>query len=185
MALRTKTVLRFATIFAAAALLVACAAPPTVDGMKAAKNSQLNSTRPAAKFVGGVKVSVSGGKDEAQVSLGLSNPDLQRAVEASLLQSGLVDRIEPGKSARYALNASVANFAHPLIGANFTVRLELAWSMTESGGEKILLRKAIESINTAQFSESFSGANRLRLAIEGAVRKNIESMLQELAATPN
>jgi predicted RNA-binding protein with EMAP domain len=72
-----------------------------------------------------------------------------------------------------------------LISANFTVRLELAWSMTDSSGQKILLRKSIETLHTAKQSESFSGANRLRLAVEGAVRKNIESILQELALIPN
>jgi hypothetical protein len=158
---------------------MACAAPPTVGGMQAT-TPRAETPKGPAKFAGGIKVTVLGGKDEANASLGLSNPDLKRAIESSLLQSGLVDRIESGGNARYALNASVANFAHPLIGANFTVRLELAWSMTDSGGQKILLRKSIETINTAKFSESFSGANRLRLAIEGAVRKNIESALLEL-----
>jgi hypothetical protein len=181
---RATTSIRAAACCAAAALLVACAAPPTVGGMQATVQ-RAESPRGPVKFAGGIKVSVFGGKEVANVSLGLSNPDLKRAVESSLLQSGLVDRIEPGSTARYALNASIANFSHPLVGANFTVRLELGWSMTDSNGQKILLRKSIETINTAKFSESFSGANRLRLAIEGAVRKNIESVLQELEAIPN
>ncbi len=61
----------------------------------------------------------------------------------------------------------------PMFGASFTVNMEAAWSLSEQKTKKVVMRDSIKSSNTATMGQAFVGVTRLRLAVEGAVRKNI------------
>jgi len=47
--------------------------------------------------------------------------------------------------------------------------------------KKIFMRKAIKSSHTATMKEAFVGVTRFRFAVEGAIRKNIESGLMAIS----
>ena len=159
---------------AVAAVLVGCASAPTTTAMQA------SSTVPAprVKAPGSVVVKVSGGADAPQ-GVNIVNADFKQAVEASLTKAAIFDGVVP--SGRYALQANVMESPKPMWGSSFTVDIEVAWTLVDTKSGATLLRKSIKSSHTATMADAFVGATRIRLAVEGAARKNIESMMQELA----
>jgi hypothetical protein len=62
-----------------------------------------------------------------------------------------------------------------------TVTMEVEYTVSKIETKERVWRKAISSAYTAAFSEAFIGATRLRMATEGAARKNIEQVMQELS----
>ena len=62
-----------------------------------------------------------------------------------------------------------------------TVTLEITWSLTRVKDDEVVWRKAIVSSLTAKAGEAFAGVTRLRLANEGAARKNMAAGIAAIA----
>ena len=62
-----------------------------------------------------------------------------------------------------------------------TVNFMVKYSLINQNSNEEIWTKDINSIYTAKFSDSFIGTERLNMANEGAIRKNIEILLQTLA----
>ena len=104
----------------------------------------------------------------------VSNTDFGQAIKESIIDNGLFTQVLQDNSSEYLLNVTIVNMSKPLFGANFTVTMEAAWSLSETSTKQYLMRKAIKSSHTATMGEAFAAVTRLRLALEGAVQKNIE-----------
>ena len=81
----------------------------------------------------------------------------------------------------YTLNSTIIYKNQPLEGLNMTLYLMVKYSLIDQNNYKEIWVKDINSIYTAKFSDSFIGTERLNMANEGAIRKNIEILLQTLA----
>jgi hypothetical protein len=168
---------KIATALCFALLVTACASPPTPGAMRAATPVVAS----AKKAPGGVVVTTAGGTETSNLAgVGISDEDLKSAIEASLADAAIFNHAGQDP-ARYLLQASIVQLSKPSFGASFTVDLEIAWTLTDKQLGTRLLRKSIQSSHTATMSEALVGANRIRLAIEGAARKNIESAMMELS----
>lgn len=77
---------------------------------------------------------------------------------------------------------TIVQLDKPLFGMSFTVNLEATWVLLKQSDRSVALKKSIRSSHTATFDDSAIGVTRLRLAVEGAARKNIEQGLQEIGA---
>lgn len=164
---------------AVAALAGCAAAPAQKEAMTA---TALPSTK---KLPYTVTVETRGGQETgAMDSSNVSNADLKAAIEASITQSGLFKSVVPGKDGDYELSVTVTQLSKPVFGGAFTVTLETGWSLVRARDKSVVMRKAVKSSHTAEMSDAFVGATRLRLALEGAVRKNIAEGLQSIAALP-
>jgi hypothetical protein len=131
-----------------------------------------------------VRVNVTGGNDTtAMTSSNIADADFKAAIEASIVKAGLFKTVQALPGAPFELNAMIVQISKPIFGASFTVDLEVAWSLTRTNDQAAILRKVIRSSHTATMSDAFVGVTRLRLAVEGAARKNIDSAIQEIAAT--
>ncbi|MDB5945881.1 MAG: hypothetical protein JWQ33_907 [Ramlibacter sp.] len=166
-----------AVLFAAAAVVLAgCASGAHKENMAA--------VAPAAvykKIPHSVRVETRGGSETgAMDSSNVSNADLKAAIEASIVSSGLFRNVAQSNN-DYALSVTVTGLTKPMFGGSFTVTMETGWSLTRASDNAVLLRKVIRSSHTAGLGDSLVGATRLRLAVEGAARNNIEQGLRAVS----
>lgn len=130
-----------------------------------------------------VVVAVSGGQQAEGAGVGIVGADFKAATEASLQRAGAFGSVQASAAgAGYALNANIIELRMPGMGFSMTVDMEVAWSLTRLGDGAVLMRKAIRNSYTASVSDAFAGVTRVRLAVEGAARENIQKMLKELEA---
>ena len=84
-------------------------------------------------------------------------------------------------NADYRLNAIIMYQNQPLAGLDMTANLLVKYCLINQNSNEEIWTKDINSIYTAKFSDSLIGMERLNMANEGAIRKNIEILLQTLA----
>jgi hypothetical protein len=63
-----------------------------------------------------------------------------------------------------------------------TVKMEVSYTLKDTRSGSTVWTKDINSEYTAKASAAFAGVERLRLANEGAARKNIRQAITEMAA---
>lgn len=121
-----------------------------------------------------VSVRPQGGSETgAMDSSNISNDDFAKAIEESIIKSGLFTQVIHAKGSDYTLSVTIINMSKPLFGASFTVSMETAWSLVNTVSQDVVMRESIKSSYTATMGESLVGVTRLRLAVEGAARENI------------
>ncbi len=173
MTLNKKT---FAVLFISFLALGGCAssanqADMTVNNMRLTKQHEQS-----------VSVTTAGGsKTSAMGSSNISDEGLKQAIEDSIVQSNLFNSVIQGNNADYALTVTITNLDKPVFGLNFTVNMEATWVLTHQLDNSIAYRQSILSSHTATFSDASAGVKRLRLAVEGAAKKNIERGLQAIS----
>lgn len=121
---------------------------------------------------------VTGGKETnpmwtSQVSSG----GFRAALEESLKEVGL---FEMGSLGEYHLTAHLEDLKQPLIGASLTVRATVSYTLHEKSTGKTIYQRRIELPYTAAFSDSLYAVTRLKLANEGAIRVNINALINDL-----
>ena len=70
----------------------------------------------------------------------------------------------------------------PFIGASLTVTASVQYTVLERATRKEILKRTIAVPYTAGFADAFMASERLKLANEGAIRVNIQSLINELFA---
>lgn len=166
-------------IAVAVAGLAGCAAPAHKENMAA---ESIASTK---KLPYSVRVETHGGSETGVMdSSNVANADLKAAIENSITKANLFRQVVQGSGGDYELTVSITQMSKPVFGASFTVTLETAWSLVKASDKSVAMRKVVKSENTATMGESIVAVTRLRLAVEGAVRKNIAEGLQAIAALP-
>ena len=111
----------------------------------------------------------------------ISNSDFAAAIEESIIENKLFTQVIHGNGSDYLLNVAIISISKPVFGGNFTVDMESGWTLTDQTNQKNVMRKSIKSSHTATMGQAFSGAKRLRLAVEGAARKNIQKGLMAIS----
>lgn len=158
------------SLLAAALVLAGCATPATQQSMTVTKPVAANNQHPFTVSVtttGGAETSLAG-------SSNISNEDLKTAIETSIKESKLFKEVVAGSAGQYQLNVAVITLDKPIFGTSFTVTLETAWTLVRAADKAVVWRKVIKGAHTATMSDAFVGVTRLRLALEGAARANIE-----------
>ena len=158
------------SLLATALVLAGCATPANQQAMTVAKPVAVKNQHPFT-----VSVTTSGGAATGSAeSSNISNDDLKTAIETSIKESKLFKEVVQGSAGQYQLNVAVTQLDKPMFGASFTVTLETAWTLVRASDKAVVWRKAIKGAHTATMSDAFVGVTRLRLALEGAARANIE-----------
>jgi hypothetical protein len=104
---------------------------------------------------------------------GIPNDDFSKAIEESIIKSGLFTKVIQINGADYSMDVSIISMSKPLIGTSFTVNLETGWSLVNTASKEVVMRESIKSSHTATMGDAFVGVTRFRLAVEGAARENI------------
>jgi hypothetical protein len=117
----------------------------------------------------------------AMDSFNIGNRDSSKAIEESIIKDGLFKQVIHDNGSDYVLNVTIVNFSKPAFGASFTVSMDAAWSLSDPITKKVVMRESIKSQHTATMGESFVGATRLRLAVEGAAYENTRQGLMAIS----
>ena len=121
----------------------------------------------------------------------VSDAELREALERSLERNRMLAAMPD--SARYVVTARVLQFGRPLVGFSMRVSPRIAYRVVEQGTEQAIFDEVVSTSYTVDFAESPLGAERLRLANEGAIRESIREFLNRfhdvwiarVAPTPN
>lgn len=161
-------------------LLSGCAAPARIDQMTANASAQQRIAPTALRTNIAVR-DVTGGKETNPMWVSnVGNSEFEQALEASLRDAGL---LAAGKQAgKYTLIAHLENVDQPMAGFSMTVTATVAYSLVERATGKEVLNRRVSLPYTASMGAAFSGAERLRIANEGAIRVNITKLIDELFA---
>jgi len=161
-------------------LLGACAQPARVTQMAVPDNVLAPVVAANPGLQNSLTVAeVTGGKDTNPMwTSQVNNPEFREALERSLEFNGVLAP-EPAK-ARYDVSVMLMELHQPLLGFDMTVTSVVNYRVTEHAGGKEVYSEAVTKPYTADFSSSFVGVERLRLANEGAIRENIRLFLTKL-----
>lgn len=169
-----------ASVIAGALLLTGCAAPARIDQMTANSTPQQRVAQTPLRVNVAVR-DVTGGKETNPMWVSnVGNSEFEQALESSLRDAGLLAN---GKqSGKYTLVAHLERIDQPMAGLDMTVTVTVLYSVVERASGKEVLNRRIAMPYTATFGAAFAGAERLRIANEGAVRTNITKLIEELFA---
>ena len=130
-----------------------------------------------------VAVKTGGGSQTgAMDSSNISDEDLKAAIEDSIVQNKIFNTVVQGKAADYDLMVTIVHLDKPVFGLSFSVEIEATWVLVNQSDRSVVFKRSIKSSNTATFGDSAVGVTRLRLALEGAARKNIEQGLKAISS---
>ena len=88
-----------------------------------------------------------------------------------------------GNSTHYVLEIRIIKVSAPSFSTRMEVSMNAIWELHSTAGKTVLLHKNIHSTYTGgAFEGGLIGANRVRVATEGAARENIRIGLEELAS---
>ena len=122
---------------------------------------------------------VTGGKETSPLwKSNVSNAAFLEALRQSLAVNGLLAQDQ----ARYRLTAELVELRQPIAGFNMTVRAKVRYRLEPVGGGAPILDKVIETPYQAKMGDSLIAVKRLQLANEGAIRTNIQSLIETLIA---
>lgn len=128
-----------------------------------------------------ISVSGEGGKKTNPMwTSEISTEDFVTAVEESLRGSGVFSSVIRGDQGDYKLHVALVSVDQPLIGFSLTVRISSRWILTDKTG-KVVFDDFVRSEYTATTKDAFAAVVRLRLANEGAARKNIQLGIERLS----
>ncbi|AWI76405.1 hypothetical protein CEW83_15290 [Parazoarcus communis] len=164
----------------AAAVAAGCATPSTIEGMVV---QQAPAT--SARSTEAVNVTVIGGKDTSTLGASqISSADFAAALSQSVIAAGLFPRAGDAGATGYSLEAFIATLSQPMFGMSFTVEMEVSYKLIDRSTRSTVWAQSIKSAHTATAGDSLVGVTRLRLANEGAARKNIEAAIAAMGKLP-
>ncbi len=114
-------------------------------------------------------------------SSNIADEDLKAAIESSITQNKVFKTVVQGAAADYDLMVTIVRLDKPMFGLSFNVEMEATWVLVKQSDRSIAFKQGIKSSHTATFSDAAAGVTRLRLAVEGAAKKNIEQGLKAIA----
>lgn len=121
---------------------------------------------------------VQGGKKiNLLVTSQIDNPEFKAALEESLRQANLYHKLS---GERYVLNSNITSLEQQLFGLNLEVVLRVHYAIEDKQTNKTIYNKTITTNHTATFSDSPVAMLRLRVANEGAARKNIQQLINDV-----
>lgn len=161
------------------AALSGCASPARIDQMAAKRiDTSRIATETPLKHNLSLR-SVSGGESTNPLWISkVSGDDFRKAFEQSLKTTMLLAS-DQSKSI-YLLDAKLISLDQPLFGLDIKVTATVEYSLEEKATGRRVFTKTISTPFTATFSDAAIAVIRVQIANEGAVRENIEKIIDEL-----
>lgn len=160
-----------------ALLLAGCAQPARVDQMAATPTTGLPPSSVLQHAIG--VSSVTGGTSTNPLWMSkVDNAQFQSALQSSLGTAGML----ANGPARYRLDAKLTSLRQPLMGFDMTVFSAVHYTLTDGASAKPAFDEDVTADFTATVSDAFVGVERLRLANEGSIKKNIQIFMDHLIA---
>jgi hypothetical protein len=162
-------------------MLSGCATPASSERMTVSSNYREISKIPTSHSLKGnigVAMVTGGGDTNPMWRSKVSSEAFQRALEDSLRNATLLN---PTLSAgKYQLTADLLDLSQPLTGANLDVSTSVRYSLIDKSTRKEVYARVIQSAHSAKWNEAFNFNDRLNIANEGAIRTNIQMVIDDL-----
>lgn len=131
---------------------------------------------------GKVVLQVDGGREEHPVGWPqISNDNFMIALKSAVQQSNIFTEVSEDKRGDYRLEAFIFNLVQPLIGYNWKVHLEIAWTLSRLDTKTVLWQDSIITSSTAEKSGSIGFMSKVKFATEAAAKANIKTALERLS----
>ena len=112
----------------------------------------------------------------------VSGMALERALEDSLRGVGMLPS-SVATPVRYQLKTTIVALVQPIVAAHTEVAVSIRYQLIDKNDSKLLYERYVRTQGAADFSDAMiSQPERMRLASEDAVRKNIVMALRDLMA---
>ncbi len=177
-----KQKLIFSTLILAGSLtLVGCASNADINQMTSA-NKPVEQVR-NHNLVNNIAVEqVIGGKETNPLwTSQINNTNFKEALIRSLKIANLYQDVS---GAKYKLDANLIKLGQPLFGFNLTVDCQVHYSLLDVQSNRKIFDKDITTSYTAKLNDSLYAPARLKIANEGAARKNIQEFIKEIYQLP-
>jgi hypothetical protein len=161
-------------VLLAVAALTGCASPLTHQDMTPAP-VQVAKHRPDSVTVAAVPRAGADAESTALVTA-----ELRTAISDAITASQAFASVKTD-GGDYQLTAQVFSEKHPLFGVSFTSNLTMGWTLKRSAGGATVWQEEIASEHTTGGLEAFVGAERVKMAIAGAIRSNIAKAMSRIA----
>lgn len=161
-------------------LLVGCAAPARIEQMQVDPSLSTRTALAASPWRGNLAIKdVTGGKETNPLWISnVGSSEFERALENSLRNAGLLAANR--QSGQGVLTAHLLKLDQPMFGASFTVTASVQYTLVDRATGKSLWSQTLTTPYTAAFGDALLGAERLKLANEGAIRANIAALIDSL-----
>lgn len=156
-----------------------CATGATAAGMTITPMELVKPTNQAALRAVGVAGVAGGTETNPAWTSQVSDTEFKAALVESLRLAGLLAE----GPARYALKASLVSLQQPMFGLDMTVTANVHYEVTDTRTGAVVWQEGVVLPYTATVGDAFVGSTRLRLANEGAVRKNIARLVEKLGGS--
>lgn len=177
--LRPGPLLALLTLLVATGPLAGCATAARSPAMTARASTVSGIAVPATLHRNIAVGAVSGGHDTNPLWMSkVGNAEFEHALRDSLAAAGmLAEGPGPGD---YVLLTDLQRLKQPVFGFNMKVTAVVGYQLRERSSGMPVFQTEVTTPYTAEMSEAFLGVERLKLANEGAIRTNIERLIQEL-----
>ena len=112
----------------------------------------------------------------------ISDEAFKAALEAAILESGVFSRVVDIDGADYHLQVVITNLGQPTAGLNISVTLVTHWKLEKRSSSECVWQDFVATKYMAHVDDAIIGTTRLRVANEGAARKNIKEGIRKLSA---
>jgi hypothetical protein len=106
--------------------------------------------------------------------------ELRTALGNAINASQAFAAVKP-EGGEYQLTVQLFNESHPAFGISFTSKIEMGWTLKRADTGAVVWQESITSEHTTGGTEAFSGAERAKMSIAGAIKKNISTGLSRIA----
>lgn len=170
---------RFILLLAVLTSLSACASGARTGAMTAPVSSTTIISEDSSLKRSITVSEISGGKETNPLWMSnVGNNEFKAALEQSLMLHALHNNSSP----HYKLEAKLVDLKQPLGGFDVTVGSRVYYRLARADNNERIYEKDVSCEYTANFSDALLGYERLRLANEGAIKKNISIFIEELIA---
>lgn len=160
------------------ALLSGCASGANSQNMTASLKPTQTVKTDSPLYRAMTIANVTGGSETNPLLMSqVSNTDFNHALKASLNQNNLYT----GGAPKYNIVAVINAVDQPIMGLDMSVTSKIHYKVVRNSDNATVYDKVIPATYTAELGDSLLGTERLRLANEGSIRKNIEAFIAELS----
>ncbi len=170
---------RWPGLLALSLQLAACAQAPEIAAMVPRLAA---SGAPSAQGIAIVRAT-GGESTNLFMSPKVDNEGFRKALFQALTRRALFERVDFDHNGDYLLKPQILK-QDVWPGLEMSATLKVRYQLHDSWSEKLLWEDTIESKYNAPLGEALYGLTRVRKAYEGAVRENLKTFLQRLAASP-
>ena len=128
-----------------------------------------------------VNVTVLKNAKEDPVAATIATDQLRTALSDAIVASKVFADVKKD-GGDYQLATQIFNLHYPMFGVSMTSKVEIAWTLKRADTGAVVWQEMITTEHTTGGTEAFVGAERLKMSIAGAIRKNISTGLERISA---